>query len=109
MHERSLECQGSGHSPRTGSVTSDITFLPCIRGQTGAEAAEWEALVMRMPLPGWMADDMSLLVGLLSGLTFGKRLLRGTFVFGIFGQCFFPHPFPTFIFFPVDDPGRKVL
>lgn len=90
-------------------MTSDITFLPCIQGQTSAEAAGWEVLVMAMSLPGRMADDMSFLIGLLSGLMFGKRLLLGTFVFGIFGQCFFPHPFPTFIFFPVGDPGRKVL
>jgi len=43
---------------------------------------------MAMSLPGRMADDMSFLIGLFSGLMFGKRLLLGTFVFGIFGQCF---------------------
>ena len=64
---------------------------------------------MAMPLPGWMAADLSFLVGLLSGLTFGKRLLLRMFVFGIFGQYFSPHSLPTFIFFPVGNPGRKFL
>lgn len=89
-------------------MTSDITFLPCIRGQTGAEAAEWEALVMPVPLPGWMADDMSLLVGLLSGPRLAKTCCRGHLSLA-FWSVFLSTSFPYFYFLPVDDPGRKVL
>lgn len=67
-------------------MTSDITFLPCLQVRWVLRLQGWDALVMAMPLPGLMAHEMSSPVGLLSALTFGKRLLLRTFVFGIFGH-----------------------